>query len=48
VQTPFGYYFLCRPDRAAAPKIVALRDWLSAEAVRSRTAHRGRLASAKI
>jgi len=38
VQTPFGYYFLCRPDRATAPKIVALRDWLSAEAVRSRDA----------
>jgi LysR family glycine cleavage system transcriptional activator len=36
VQTPFGYYFLCRPDRATAPKIVALRDWLSEEAVRSR------------
>jgi LysR family glycine cleavage system transcriptional activator len=38
VQTPFGYYFLCRPDRADAPKIVALRDWLGAEAVRSRGA----------
>jgi LysR family transcriptional regulator, glycine cleavage system transcriptional activator len=42
VQTPFGYYFLCRPDRSTAPKIVALRDWLSAEAVRSRGAQSGR------
>jgi LysR family transcriptional regulator, glycine cleavage system transcriptional activator len=36
LQTPFGYYFICRPDRADAPNIVALRDWLSAEAIRSR------------
>lgn len=34
--TPFGYYFLCRPDRISSPKIVAFRDWLVAEAARSR------------
>jgi LysR family transcriptional regulator, glycine cleavage system transcriptional activator len=45
VQTPFGYYFLCRPDRVTAPKIVALRDWLSAEAVRSRNSHRAPMVS---
>jgi LysR family glycine cleavage system transcriptional activator len=36
VHTPFGYYFLCRPDRSATPKIVAFRSWLSEEAARSR------------
>jgi LysR family glycine cleavage system transcriptional activator len=32
VHTPFGYYFLCRPDQAALPRIAALRDFLVAEA----------------
>ncbi len=27
VLTPFGYYFLCRPDAAETPRIVALRDF---------------------
>jgi LysR family glycine cleavage system transcriptional activator len=36
VHTPFGYYFLCRPDRSTTPKIVAFRNWLSFEAARSR------------
>jgi LysR family glycine cleavage system transcriptional activator len=35
--TPFGYYFLCRPDRNNSPKIIAFRDWLAAEAARSRS-----------
>jgi LysR family glycine cleavage system transcriptional activator len=35
VHTPFGYYFLCRPDRVTAPKIIALRDWLSEEVART-------------
>ena len=32
VQTPFGYYFLCRPTQATSPRIAALRDFLVAEA----------------
>jgi len=35
VPTPFGYYFLCRPEDAEAPRIKALREFLVAEAVRS-------------
>jgi LysR family glycine cleavage system transcriptional activator len=35
VHTPFGYYFLCRPDQAASPRIAALRDFLVAEAALS-------------
>ena len=35
VPTPFGYYFLCRPDQAASPRIAALRDFLVAEAALS-------------
>ena len=35
VSTPFGYYFLCRSDQVAAPKIVAFRDWLMSEAMKS-------------
>ena len=35
VRTPFGYYFLCRPDAAATPRIQALRDFLVEEAARS-------------
>jgi LysR family glycine cleavage system transcriptional activator len=35
VHTPFGYYFLCRPDHAASPRIAALRDFLVAEAALS-------------
>jgi LysR family glycine cleavage system transcriptional activator len=35
VQTPFGYYFLCRPEEAAKPRIKALREFLVEEAARS-------------
>ncbi len=35
VHTPFGYYFLCRPSQAGSPRIVALRDFLVAEAALS-------------
>ncbi|MBV9634739.1 MAG: LysR family transcriptional regulator, partial [Methylobacteriaceae bacterium] len=35
-RTPFGYYFVCRRDRAASPKVLAFRNWLVAEAARSR------------
>jgi LysR family transcriptional regulator, glycine cleavage system transcriptional activator len=35
VHTPFGYYFLCRPENAASPRIEALRDFLIAEAEKS-------------
>jgi LysR family transcriptional regulator, glycine cleavage system transcriptional activator len=35
VATPFGYYFLCRPDEAAAPRINALREFLTEEAALS-------------
>ncbi len=35
VATPFGYYFLCRPDLAGAPRIKALREFLSEEAAPS-------------
>ncbi|RBP14258.1 LysR family transcriptional regulator [Roseiarcus fermentans] len=35
VATPFGYYFLCRPDEAQAPRIKALRDFLVEEAALS-------------
>ena len=35
VHTPFGYYFLCRPDQADSPRIAALRDFLLAEAALS-------------
>jgi LysR family transcriptional regulator, glycine cleavage system transcriptional activator len=35
LQTPFGYYFLCRPNQAASPRIAALRDFLAAEAAKS-------------
>ena len=35
VPTPFGYYFLCRPDAAETPRIKALRDFLIEEAARS-------------
>jgi len=35
VHTPFGYYFLCRPDQAASPRIAALRGFLVAEAAMS-------------
>jgi LysR family transcriptional regulator, glycine cleavage system transcriptional activator len=33
--TPYGYFFLCRPERCTSPKITAFRDWLVAEAARS-------------
>jgi LysR family glycine cleavage system transcriptional activator len=36
VQTPFGYYFLCKPDGAETPRIRALRDFLVEEAALSR------------
>ena len=35
VHTPFGYYFLCRPDQESLPRIAALRDFLVAEAALS-------------
>jgi LysR family transcriptional regulator, glycine cleavage system transcriptional activator len=35
VKTPFGYYFLCRPDEAGAPRIRALREFLTQEAALS-------------
>jgi LysR family glycine cleavage system transcriptional activator len=35
VRTPFGYYFLCRPDQESLPRIAALRDFLVAEAALS-------------
>jgi LysR family glycine cleavage system transcriptional activator len=35
VHTPFGYYFLCRPERAGSARIAALRDFLAAEAKKS-------------
>ncbi len=35
VRTPFGYYFLCRPEEAQAPRIKALRDFLVEEAALS-------------
>ena len=35
VPTPFGYYFLCRPEDADTPRIKALREFLVAEAALS-------------
>ncbi len=35
VRTPFGYYFLCRPDEAQSPRIRALREFLVEEAALS-------------
>jgi LysR family glycine cleavage system transcriptional activator len=35
VSTPFGYYFLCRRDEAQAPRIKALREFLTQEAALS-------------
>src|SRR5208283_5103254 len=35
VSTPFGYYFLCRPDEAGTPRIKALREFLVKEAALS-------------
>ncbi|HEV3045444.1 MAG TPA: transcriptional regulator GcvA [Roseiarcus sp.] len=35
VHTPFGYYFLCRPENSGAARIAALRDFLAAEAKKS-------------
>ncbi len=35
VQTPFGYYFLCRPEEAQTPRIKALREFLVEEAALS-------------
>ena len=35
VSTPFGYYFVCRPDDANSPRIKALREFLSEEAALS-------------
>jgi LysR family glycine cleavage system transcriptional activator len=35
VSTPFGYYFVCRPDEANSPRIKALREFLSEEAALS-------------
>lgn len=35
VRTPFGYYFLCRPEDAGAPRIKAFREFLVEEAALS-------------
>lgn len=35
VATPFGYYFLCRPEEAHTPRIRALREFLVEEAALS-------------
>ena len=35
VSTPFGYYFVCRPDEANSPRIKALREFLIQEAALS-------------
>jgi LysR family glycine cleavage system transcriptional activator len=35
VSTPFGYYFVCRPDEANSARIKALREFLSEEAALS-------------
>jgi LysR family glycine cleavage system transcriptional activator len=35
VRTPFGYYFLCRPEEALTPRIKALREFLVEEAALS-------------
>jgi LysR family transcriptional regulator, glycine cleavage system transcriptional activator len=35
VSTPFGYYFVCRPDEANSPRIKALREFLIREAALS-------------
>src|SRR5271165_6291347 len=35
VRTPFGYYFLCRPNEAQSPRIRALREFLLEEAALS-------------
>ena len=35
VATPFGYYFLCRPDEAGSARIKALREFLTQEAALS-------------
>ena len=35
VATPFGYYFVCRPDEAGSPRIRALREFLTQEAALS-------------
>ena len=32
VETPFGYYLLCKPERMASPKVAAFRKWLTDEA----------------
>ncbi len=36
VETPFGYYFVCRPETMRGSKFVALRQWLIDEAASSR------------
>ncbi len=38
VETPFGYYFLCRPEEAGKSRIKALREFLVEEAARSAAA----------
>ena len=35
VRTPFGYYFLCRPEEAETPRIKAFREFLVEEAALS-------------
>ncbi len=36
VETPYGYYVVCRPESLRNPKFVALRQWLIDEAAKSR------------
>lgn len=35
IETPFGYYFVCRPETLRDVKVMALRQWLIDEAARS-------------
>ena len=32
VDSSFGFWFVCRPDRLREPKIAAFRDWIMEEA----------------
>ena len=36
--SPFGFWFVCRPDRLAEPKIAKFRRWIFEEAAASRAA----------
>jgi hypothetical protein len=28
ISSPFGFWFVCRPERLTEPKIAAFRDWI--------------------